>query len=89
MDGFYVAKFKICKPAKATKENGIATLHDAVPTVNGVTDEDFEEEAVTFDDAEDFKVMEAEKLKALKRKGIKVISKEKQIAQRNKRQRQE
>jgi hypothetical protein len=45
--------------------------------LSDVTDIEEEDEGANFDDEEDAKVMEEAKIKALKRKGIKVISKEK------------
>lgn len=52
--------------------------------MSDVTDIEVENEAAAFDDEEDAKVMEQAKIKALKRKGIKVISKEKQERAREK-----
>lgn len=46
--------------------------------LSDVTDIEAENGTAAFDDEEDAKVMEAAKIKALKRKGIKVVSKEKQ-----------
>ena len=45
--------------------------------LEGVTDEELDVEPAVFDDAEDAKIMQNERVKSLKRKGIKVIPKEK------------
>ena len=101
MDGFYVAKLKVGKPAKAVLA---ATNGDAAAAadleLDGVTDDEDEagsageggasnksgkkEAAASFDADEDAKIMEQEKIKALKRKGIKVVPKAKQAEARQK-----
>lgn len=88
MDGFYVAKFKVGKPAKAAlaATNG-NTAAAAELELDGVTDDEAAEgeaEPAAFDSDADEKLMEQEKIKALKKKGIKVIPKEKQEAARQK-----
>lgn len=82
MDGFYVAKFKVGKPAKKAILGEASTNNGHVEELEGVSDlegEDGKAENMTFNDEEDAKMIEAEKIKALKRKGIKVIPKEKRI----------
>jgi len=81
MDGFYVAKFKVGKPAKKTASTTAATAKGATngksavddDELEGVTDDEAVEEALAFNDDEDAKIIQAEKTKALKRKGIKVV----------------
>lgn len=94
MDGFYVAKLKVGKPAVSSElvaaaASIVADLHPPAATngdksavaveaeLEGVTDEELDIEPAVFDDAEDAKIMQNERVKSLKRKGIKVIPKDK------------
>ncbi|GAA6037280.1 hypothetical protein JCM8097_008660 [Rhodosporidiobolus ruineniae] len=71
MDGFYVAKFKIGKPQKSAVEPVSPTLPFAPLPLNGDdVDEDTNEPAPTFDDAEDAALIAAARKKQLKRKGL-------------------
>jgi len=78
MDGFYVAKFKVGKPAKASSLPNGTAVTAAIEDLDGVTEDEGEAEAAAFNDDEDAKIMEQEKIKQLKRKGIKVVPKDKQ-----------
>ena len=85
MDGFYVAKFKVGKPAKkslVTAAEGKPSKGSETDDLEGVTDVEAVQEAAGCDDEADAALMEDAKVKALKRKGIKVVPKAKQEAAR-------
>nr|ODN81207.1 ribosomal RNA methyltransferase Nop2 [Cryptococcus depauperatus CBS 7841] len=73
MDGFFVAKFKVEKRKKTTKAN--ADQGDPQMVINP---EDGEEELTKFNAAEDESLIKESKRKALKRKGFKMASKERE-----------
>lgn len=77
MDGFFVAKLHVCKRAKnkkAGKEEEEAGLTGIVDDENGEV-VDAKKETITFDEEADRELMEKEKRKRLKAKGIKLQSK--------------
>ncbi|ESK96859.1 trna (cytosine-5-)-methyltransferase nsun2 [Moniliophthora roreri MCA 2997] len=69
MDGFYVAKFKVEKRSKKTKEEG--STKGGIVDVD-VDEEQGEEEKPAFDDEEDRPYIEESKRRAMKAKGLRV-----------------